>query len=460
MKAPHPTPTDVINSLFESARRLALSGHKDKAIASYLQILQRNDRHYLTLVNLAELLLDTGYTSAARTALQQAIAVAPQQTPALVSYGNLLLREGQLELAQEHYQRALAIEPHHCNAHRGMALVFFQTQAEEKVAYHHRMAFKKQPLEKRPYVGNANAPRILVLITGLSCDVPWERLIDLTRFEVTTLVVNYLPDHYPLPAHDVIFNAVGDADLSSDALRKIEQLQRGFNTPIINRPEAVAATGRLNNAVRLSKLPFVKTAHMQLVDKAKLMEGSTPTGWRYPFLLRSPGFQNGHHFEAVNSDEALAAICCQLPGAQLFMMEMLNARDPQGWYRKYRVMSIDGKLYPLHLALSDHWKIHYFSAKMAEHAEHRRLEADFLADMHSFLGTKIMHSLEAIQNTLGLEYVGIDFGLDAQGNLLVFEANATMVIAPPAKDPQWDYRRPSVTHALNAVQAMVASRAN
>jgi len=93
-------------------------------------------------------------------------------------------------------------------------------------------------------------------------------------------------------------------------------------------------------------------------------------------------------------------------------------------------MMIGGKIYPLHLAISRDWKVHYFTSDMADKPDHRLEEAAFLADdMPAVLGDKAYRALEAIRDALGLDYAGIDFGLNAQGDLLLFEANATMVIA-------------------------------
>jgi hypothetical protein len=64
-----------------------------------------------------------------------------------------------------------------------------------------------------------------------------------------------------------------------------------------------------------------------------------------------------------------------------------------------------------------------------------------------------------VRDALGLDYGGIDFGLDAAGNVLLFEANATMVVNPPEPDPRWDYRRTPVERVLAAVRTMLATRA-
>jgi hypothetical protein len=126
--------------------------------------------------------------------------------------------------------------------------------------------------------------------------------------------------------------------------------------------------------------------------------------------------------------------------------------------RKYRVMMIDGQLYPLHVAISSHWKVHYFTAEMADNPEHRAEDAEFLENMPAVLGARGMAALARIQSTLNLDYAGIDFGLSPAGDVLVFEANATMVVNPPEPDERWAYRRPAVERIYAAVRGMLTHR--
>jgi hypothetical protein len=122
-------------------------------------------------------------------------------------------------------------------------------------------------------------------------------------------------------------------------------------------------------------------------------------------------------------------------------------------------MFIDGVAYPLHLAISREWKVHYFTSDMAERADHRAEEAAFLADMTATLGERAVAALARINDALGLDYGGIDFGVSRSGEILLFEANATMVVIPPTDDPRWAHRRLAVTRILDAVVAMVMKRA-
>jgi glutathione synthase/RimK-type ligase-like ATP-grasp enzyme len=181
-------------------------------------------------------------------------------------------------------------------------------------------------------------------------------------------------------------------------------------------------------------------------------------GFGFPLLLRSPGYHTGRNFILVETAAGLSAAAASLPGDDLLVIEYLDARGEDGNARKYRVMMIDGRIYPSHLAISGNWKVHYFTSDMADHPEHRREEAGFLGDMPATLGSKAMAALERIRDRLGLDYAGVDFALGPDGDLLLFEANATMVIAPPAADERWAYRRDAIDRIRDAVVAMIMAR--
>ena len=218
-------------------------------------------------------------------------------------------------------------------------------------------------------------------------------------------------------------------------------------------------TGRADHA-RLAHLPGVVmpltvTLPSDLLTSPEGIAAVARHGFRFPLLVRTPGFHTGRHFLRVESPEALAGAVSQLPGKETTAIEFLDARGADGKVRKYRAMMIDGQIFPLHVAISSQWKIHYFTAEMAERADHRAEDAEFLENMPAALGPRATEALSRIQATLGLDYAGIDFGLSAAGDLLLFEANATMVVNPPEPDPRWAYRRPAVERIFAAVRRML-----
>jgi glutathione synthase/RimK-type ligase-like ATP-grasp enzyme len=179
----------------------------------------------------------------------------------------------------------------------------------------------------------------------------------------------------------------------------------------------------------------------------------------FPLLLRSPGFHAGMNFLRVEAADELMAAAQRLPGEDLFAIEYLDARGADGMARKYRVMTIGGKLYPTHLAISQDWKVHYFTANMSESAAHRAEEKEFLENMPRVLGPKAMVALASIAKELGLDYAGIDFALNKDGSIALFEANATMVINPVGPESLWDYRREAIDNALAATRNLVQGAA-
>jgi len=216
-------------------------------------------------------------------------------------------------------------------------------------------------------------------------------------------------------------------------------------------------------ARRVGEIPGVVAPRIVRFPRATLAtpeasETLEDAGFRFPLLLRAPGFHGGEHFAKLERAADLPCALCELPGAELDAIEYLDARAADGKIRKYRVMMIDGRLYPLHAAISRHWKIHYFSAEMADHPENRAEEADFLRGMAETLGQPAMTALAEIQRVLGLDYGGIDFGLDGNRKILLFEANATMAILPPDPDARWTYRRPAFDEACLAVHHMLLAR--
>jgi hypothetical protein len=233
--------------------------------------------------------------------------------------------------------------------------------------------------------------------------------------------------------------------------------------PVINHPAQVLKTGRASNAERLRALPHVVTPRMVMMPK-RLLAGADAAAaiakndLAFPLLLRAPGFHTGRYFMRVESPDDLGAALVALPSEDVWLIEQLDARDGEGLFRKFRVMIVEGKLYPLHLAISRDWKVHYFRADMAHSAENRRKDGAFLVDMPRVVGQRGVAALERIGAMLGLDYGGIDFGVNAQGDILFFEANATMVMVPLAPDEKWAYRRLAFESVFSAVRAMLLNR--
>ncbi len=439
--------------------------HIAEAKAIYLDVLTLLPTHHAAWSNLGALLFKTGYISAAQTAYTAAIAYCPGDATLHASLARIALYLENLDIAKKHFLHAIALDPALAEAHQGLACIFHRQNQEMEAQFHRDKGFGSTPIVTLPWHGR-NRPRpLLILTSAMEGNIPWRLLVDQDVYQSTIATVEYLerPQQLDLATYSLIFNAIGDADLCRSALETAECLLAKMPSPAINAPAAVLCTGRLENSLRLSRLPGVTTPRMIPVSKTDIDSGLclqrlTRNGWNFPLLLRAPGFHGGNHFVRAESPDVLRQAAHGLPGENLLAVEWLDAGDEDARFRKYRVMIIDGVLYPLHMAISTQWKVHYFSSDMKDSLPYREQEQAFLQDFTAALGASAVSGLQQVAQTLGLDYCGIDFGLDSSGRVLLYEANATMAIVPPDHDPCWDYKRISIDNALAAVKAMFAKR--
>jgi glutathione synthase/RimK-type ligase-like ATP-grasp enzyme len=370
-----------------------------------------------------------------------------------VRLANLLRLADAPEAARAGYEAALRLDPALPEAHQGLAYVLDATDPVG-AARHRALGFADRVLTITRYRGKGQPVRVLRLVSARGGNIPTGRILDDRQCLTHTLVVEFADPAMALPAHDVVFNAIGDADRCERALSACNGLLARTGARVINAPDAVLATTRVETARRLGGLEGVVAPRMALLPRAAFT-GGVPEGFALPFLLRSPGFHTGEHFVRVDNAADLDGAVAGLPGEMLMAIEYLNAFGSDGAARKYRVMLIGGVVMPLHLAIGGSWKLHYYTADMAKRAEFRAEEAAFLNDMDGVLGPVATAALYAIAAKMGLDYGGIDFALAPDGRLILFEANATMVIVPPPPDAIWDYRRPAIDRALTKAQNLI-----
>jgi len=471
---------DSVDLRFRRAFLLLELGRPVDARNDYIKVLQALERqpyHVAALNNLGRTLVATGHRSAARLAYKEAVARHPSDLPSRINLGMSLFEESEMLEAQErtaeaqqlmreardHFEHALHLRAGYEKAHEGLSYVLGHLGESEKAAWHRRQAFQNRYIIPLPYRGRRSPVPVLMLSSTTGGNVHLQRFLHDQVFQTFVVIPEFYNRNTALPRHELVVNGIGDAEMSAGALTAAQSLLALTTAPVLNSPAAVLATSRSNIAKRLSLLPGVVTPITVTLPRERLCDSDAATtladhGFSFPLLLRAPGFHTGLHFLQADNFESLPAALAQLPGQDLIVMQYLDARGADGKSRKYRAMLVDGQIYPLHVAISSHWKIHYFTAEMANNPQHRAEDAAFLEDMPGVLGPLAMNALKQIQSTLALDYAGIDFGLNAKGEVLLFEANATMVVNPPEPDERWKYRRPAYEQIRRAIQQMLIER--
>ena len=454
------TSPQSVDLLFQRACLLEHTGRLDEAAAGYRGLLERDAAHLGALNNLGNLLLASGQAIEARQLYEQAIAADVTHLASRANLGNLLIKCGEVAAACEQFRIALGIDPEYRAAHAGLSFGLEDIGDPEGARRHRQRAFGDRAVVIAAYRGDRPPITILELVSVTGGNIRTDTFLSDRVFQRILVTTEFYKPGTTLPPHDLVINAIGEADSAVAALDGALAVLRDTTAPVINPPAAVLATGRVEIARRLAGIPGVVTAKTMLLARDMLRADALEAlGFEFPLLLRSPGFHGGEHFERVESPGHLEAALAELPGDELLVIQYLDARGADGMARKYRVMMVDGEIYPLHVAVSQKWKIHYFSADMVDSPENRAEDAAFLQDIEGVIGVKGIAALRAIQANLGLDYGGIDFGLNEQGEVLLFEANATMVVMVPDKDARWVYRREPVERIYKAVWEMLRLRA-
>lgn len=434
-------------------------GRIDDAVRAYLDVLGRQPTHFGALTNLGSLLLERGRIANAEAYVLAAAALHPRDPVALVNLAQLRAASGDAGEAVGAYRSALDVKPDFVHAHIGLAGLYEQAGDSESARRHLGLAFAEPKAWSVPYRGSAAPLQVLLLVSAFGGDMVTNLFFDDTVVQKAILLADSVRGTVELPPYHVLFNAIGDADRSGSSLERAAAIAAASPAAIINDPAAVLRTGRVEMMQRLRGVRGARAPRTERFARATVTAGALrERGFTFPLLLRSPGHHAGDHFSLVENAGALSAAVAALPGRELLAIEFLGARGADGDVRKYRVVAVDGRLYPVHLAIAPQWKVHYFSAEMADRSDHRAEEAAFLEDMPAVIGEGGMRALGEIFATMGLDYAGVDFGLTAEGTILVFEANATMAVYH-SEAGAWPARRRAAERVIAAVRAMLVERA-
>jgi hypothetical protein len=440
-------------------------GDQAAALHAYGEARRRSPLHPQVYVGLAAVLDAQGQGREALAHRMAAMALASRSALDLYNIATAYLMAGHSDSAESWYRLTLQLDPELVVAHRNLATLLRDTGRAIEAQHHTDFAYGRQFVFDNDC---ATAQLTVWLIcAGGRGNVPLELWFDHASTRRIEYFVEYVPhggpttpaqvlSTYACPRPDLIFNAIGDPDVAAPVLAPLLAFVDAAQVPVLNSPRAVARTARDCLPQLLDGIDGLVTPPVtRITDEHEARACLAQAG--QPILIRPIATHGGEGLVLVDAQAALAEIDWQSAPA-FFVAPYYDYRSADGYFRKYRAIFIDGRPYPYHLAISSHWLVHYFSADMLGQADKQAEEARFLSDAAGVLGGRAWQALEAVGARLELDYAGIDFALLADGRILVFEANATMLVRREPPGSELAYKNAYIATLEDAFRTMIQRR--
>ena len=261
-----------------------------------------------------------------------------------------------------------------------------------------------------------------------------------------------------LTRYRVFLNLITEPEHNDQVLGNLRKLLKGVPGRVINRPEAVLRTTRDQVARRLADIPGLLAPRVVRLKTAKPSSVRTlieRAGVDFPLILRRPGTHKGTSQDLF--DDLVKMTSTMVEGTEYFATQFVDYRSPDGLYRKYRVFFIGPHAIFRHQVFSDHWNVHVNDRGrfMSDRPDLIAEEEAMFAMPDGNFNPEIKQTLAAVRERINLDYFGIDFGVMADGRLLLFEANATMNFFATIPGEQFAYTRACVSPARAAFRKLL-----
>jgi hypothetical protein len=336
-----------------------------------------------------------------------------------------------------------------------------------------RAALQLQRIYRQPAAAAGERPLKLLAFMApgdFMANTPLEFMLDGSGI---TLDMAYVVPGMVLPQppeHDVALVAVDSSGESAAVLDEIARLIKTWPRPVLNAPQRVAQLTRAGTWQLLKSAPEIVMPMNVRIGREMLAEvGRCDTGVEsilggagFPIIVRPSWSQAGAGLVKLEEPSAIEAYLDEWKDAEFYIAPFVDYSGRDGLFRKCRIALIDGCPYVCHMAVSQHWMIHYLNANMRYDEARRAEEARFMADFDSDFALRHAAAFKSIAERTGLDYLPIDCAETRDGKLLVFEVGTAMIVHSMDPPDLFPYKRPQMEKVFKAFQAMLykaASRA-
>lgn len=266
-------------------------------------------------------------------------------------------------------------------------------------------------------------------------------------------------DHSVLPdvsSYRCLVNVISDADRNPRMLESLDWALRDFDGRIVNPPSEVLKSTRDQVARQLAGTPGLRVPKVVRLrrsgDAQAIIERENLS---LPIILRRAATHGG---KVLGLFDNMTDLRRAVPGdADLYATEFADFRSADGLYRKFRIFVYGGSIVLRHMIVSDRWNIHGRDRKrlMLGRADLREQERRLLEQPRIAFNPSVLDTLKAVRKRTSLDYFGMDFGIDRDGAVVLFEANATMDFISSITDPEFAYANQTLPTGRSAIRAMI-----
>jgi hypothetical protein len=269
--------------------------------------------------------------------------------------------------------------------------------------------------------------------------------------------------HIELPPHDVACIGVCESLAAQPVLDALSRALPDLPRPVLNDPARIMRVARPQAWRLLQDVPGCLMPPSAAVDRAWLQAlacgdvrlSDVLPGASFPIICRPNGSHAGQGLDKIADAAALAQHLGSAQGDAFVISPFVDYISADGQYRKFRIAFVGGQPYPVHMALSARWMVHYLNGDMADRPDNRAEEQRFFDEFDRAFAWRHAAALAALDERVGLDYYSIDCGETADGRLLVFEIDTGGVAH--AMDPLegYGYKRPHMLKLFAAFQTLL-----
>lgn len=457
---------------------LVAHGQLAGAEASYRRAIAANPHDWIASLKLAHVLKLSGQTDAALQQLESLAAQQPGNPLVHKEFGRVYFARQQYDEAVASFHAVLERNPRDADAHHWLASINHLRGSDRTAQQHFERTVSLNPLVRVPAIRSPASFAVLFLFAPRAGNTPPTALVKMAEYDSYFLLLVAGADYDVASLGSraqLVVNLVSDVDLSRDVLPLAASLADQLGLPVVNHPSKIIPTDRESISRLLAGIAGCRVPRVRYVAaQSSARSGSRETseeqqpipefsriplweGFEFPLLIRVAGTHGGKDFDKVDSPADLARFIAGHPAADFYLAEYVDYRSLDGFFRKYRFIFVGDEILPYHLAIGEHWKVHHGTTDMARCPWMQHEEEAFLDRPASIFTAGHFATLGAIRQAVGLDYFGIDCSIDREGNVVVFEVNASMLVHD--ENAAFAYKAPHVERIKGAFDAMLENLA-